>query len=277
MQGDIRDPDVVATAMRGTELVLHAAGIIHPPRIRELYEINRDGCRCLGSAAVAAGVQRFVFISSNAAAGFAIPGQPMRESDQPRPQSHYGRSKLEGEQALWDCLAGTDTEGVVLRPTTFFGPYFPARHMKAYRLARSGRPLVIGRGDNQVSMIYVDDLVDALGRALTVPQAAGGTAFVAGAKSYAWQEVFIAMGQAQGVEVHPLRLPGMIAGLCAVSDRLLSSVGLYSMMVHVAGEATQHMSCDPEGARSLLGFGAEVDLYDGMRRAVQWAREEDLL
>lgn len=275
--GDIRDPDIVGKAMDGADLVLHAAGIIHPRRIGELYEINRDGCRCLAQAAVASGAQRFVFISSNAAAGFAAAGRPMRESDEPRPQSHYGRSKLEGEQVLWDVLSGTSTEGVVLRPTTFFGPYFPPRHLKAYKLARSGRPLVIGSGNNQVSMIYIDDLVDALGRALTVPQAAGGTAFVAGSESYAWQEVFIAMGQAQGVQVHPLRVPGVVAGLCALGDRVLSSAGLYSMMVHVAGEATQHMACNPEGARTLLGFSPTVDLYDGMKRAVEWAREEGLL
>jgi nucleoside-diphosphate-sugar epimerase len=272
VEGDIRDPEAVADAMQGVDLVLHAAGIIHPRRIRDLYEINRDGCRCLVSAAVQAGVRRFVFISSNAAAGFARPDQAMQESDEPTPTSHYGRSKLEGEQRMWDALQGSETEGVVLRPTTFYGPHFPQRHIKAYRLAASGRPLVIGDGRNRVSMIYIDDLVDALGRALTVAEASGATAFVADQDSYEWQEIFVAMGQAQGKTVRPLRLPGAIASLCATGDAMLSALGRYSMMVHVAGEARQHMACDITTARTLLGFSPEVGLYEGMRRAVSWAR-----
>lgn len=271
VEGDIRDPEAVAQAMQGVDLVLHAAGIIHPRRIRDLYEINRDGCSCLAAAAARAGARRFVFISSNAAAGFARPDQAMEESDEPTPTSHYGRSKLEGEQRMWDALQGSQTEGVVLRPTTFYGPHFPQRHIKAYRLAASGRPLVIGDGRNRVSMIYIDDLVDALGRALTVAQAAGATAFVADRDSYEWQEIFIAMGQAQGKTVRPLRLPGAIASVCATGDTILSALGRYSMMIHVAGEARQHMACNISTARSVLGFSPQVGLYEGMRRAVSWA------
>jgi nucleoside-diphosphate-sugar epimerase len=275
--GDIRDPQAVATAMQDVTIVLHAAGIIHPRRVQELYAVNRDGCECLATAAVKAGVRRFVFVSSNAAAGFAEPGRPMRETDEARPTSHYGRSKLEGEQALWRSLDGSATEGVVLRPTTFYGPHFPARHLKAYRLAGSGRPLVIGDGRNLVSMIYIDDLVDALGRAMTMPTAAGGTAFVADSQSYEWQEIFIAMGQAQNVRVQPLHLPRQVANLCAWGDGLLSALGRYSMMVHVAGEATQHMACETAVAGSLLGVTPQVGLYEGMRRAVSWARGEGWL
>lgn len=277
VEGDIRDRRAVADAMRDVDLVLHAAGIIHPRRIRELYEVNREGCLCLATSARDAGARRFVFISSNAAAGFAAPGRPMRETDEPNPTSHYGRSKLEGEHALWDTIAGSTTEGVVLRPTTFYGPYFPQRHLKAYRLAASGRPLVIGSGRNRVSMIYIDDLVDALGQALTSPAAAGGTAFVADNESYEWQEIFVAMGRAQDIEVKPLHLPGVVAPLCAAGDAALSALGRYSMMIHVAGEATQHMACDAAGARSLLGSEPQVGLYEGMRRAVTWARSEGWL
>lgn len=276
VEGDIRDADTLGAALEGVSLVLHAAGIIHPRRLGDLYAINRDGTQLVAAAAARHGARRVVFLSSNAAAGFARPGQPMREADPPRPGSHYGRSKWEGEQRFWESL-GPSTTGVVLRPTTFYGPYFPERHLRAYRMAASGRPLLIGDGRNSVSMIYIDDLVDTLGAALTREDAAGVTAFVADSTAYQWRDVFVAMGQAQGVDVRPRQLPGAIAPLCALADSVISGLGRYAMMIHVAGEATQHMACDNTVARQRLGVTPTVGLTEGMRRAVAWARAEGWL
>lgn len=274
--GDVRDPNAVRQAVQGAELVLHAAGLIHPRRIAELYAVNRDGAAGVALAAARAGVRRLVFVSSNAAAGFAPDAAtPRRESDPPRPASHYGRSKLQGEQALWQAL-GT-VQGVVLRPTTFYGPHFPRRHLRAYQLAQSGRPLFIGDGRNSVSLVYLDDLVAGVGLALTRPEAAGQTYFLAGEKPYLWQEVFLAMGRALGVQARPRHLPGRIAVLCNALDRGLGALGYYSLHLHLAGEATRHMGCCIDKARQELGYCPAVGLDQGMGEAVRWAREKGWL
>lgn len=135
--GDVRHHSLLDRAMQGVDLVLHAAGLIHPRRIGELYSVNRDGTAHLAAAAVQTRVRRFALVSSKAAAGFARDAAPLRESDEPRPESHYGRSKYQGEQALWRVLAGSATQGVVLRPTTFYGPHFPRRQLKAWRRAEA--------------------------------------------------------------------------------------------------------------------------------------------
>ncbi|MEE2873632.1 MAG: NAD-dependent epimerase/dehydratase family protein, partial [Candidatus Latescibacterota bacterium] len=228
--GDIRDPATATGAMNGVDLVLHAAGILHPRRIPDLYAINRDGTAHLARAAVAAGVRRFAFVSTNAAAGFALDSQsPMRESDPPRPESHYGKSKREGEEALWQILTNTRTDGVVIRPTTFYGPHFAERHLRAYKMVRSGRPPLIGNGTNSVSMVYIDNLVQGLGLALSVPSAAGQTYFFADEKTYLWQDIFYAMGRAMNVEVRPRHLPKSIAALCNILDRGLGALGYYHL------------------------------------------------
>ncbi|MBI2504347.1 MAG: NAD-dependent epimerase/dehydratase family protein [Candidatus Latescibacteria bacterium] len=166
--GDVRDSALLASAVQGVDLVLHAAGLIHPRRIGDLYSVNRDGTARLAGAAIRAEVRRLVFVSSNAAAGFARDAAtPLRESDEPRPESHYGHSKHQGEQALWQILAGSATQGVVLRPTTFYGPHFPRRQLRAYEAARRGHPWLIGKGCNTVSMVYIDNLVAGVGLALT--------------------------------------------------------------------------------------------------------------
>ena len=271
--GDIRDPAAATAALRDVDLVLHAAGILHPRRIRDLYAINRDGTAHLARAAVRAGVSRFAFVSTNAAAGFARDAiTPMRESDPPRPQSHYGQSKRQGEEALWQILAGTATEGVVIRPTTFYGPHFPERHLRAYQLARGGRPPLIGDGTNTVSMVYLDNLVQGIGLALTAPAAAGQTYFFADEKPYLWRDVFLAMARAQDIDARPRHLPGLIAPLCTALDRSLGALGFYHLMVHVAGEARRHMACSIDKARDELGYEPTVALDEGIQKAVDWAR-----
>src|SRR4051794_35518965 len=73
VEGDIRDPAAVGRLCAGAEGadVFHLAGIIHPKRVRELYEINSDGTRHVIAAARAAGVRRVVATSSNSPAGDA--------------------------------------------------------------------------------------------------------------------------------------------------------------------------------------------------------------
>src|SRR5258708_16139758 len=91
--GDLRDPESIAAAVRDIDTVFHAAGILHVGRTRDWYEINTEGTRLLVQGAADCGVERFLYISSNAAAGRASSAQsPMLESDMPRPLSHYGRS-----------------------------------------------------------------------------------------------------------------------------------------------------------------------------------------
>ena len=85
MEGDIRDPAAVGRFCAGAEgaTVFHLAGLIHPKRIRELFEINTEGTRHLLAAASAAGVRRIVATSSNSPAG--VSGDPTERFDESSP------------------------------------------------------------------------------------------------------------------------------------------------------------------------------------------------
>ncbi len=113
--GSVNAPDSLRAALPDITHVIHCAGIVKALRVQDFYEVNEIGTRNLVEAVNAQGanLKRLVHISSLAAAGPAVRGVPVRETDTPQPISEYGRSKLAGEQAVTGlCKTGF----VVLRP-----------------------------------------------------------------------------------------------------------------------------------------------------------------
>src|SRR5262249_46984325 len=132
VRGDVLDGACLARAVAGIDMVVHAAAVMHVRRIDEYYAINTEGTRNLALEAVKAGVRRFVYVSTNAAAGRSdSPERLVSESDPDKPLSHYGRSKWLAERWLFEAPA--NMERVVLRPCMFYGPPVPDRHVDIYR------------------------------------------------------------------------------------------------------------------------------------------------
>ena len=79
VHGGVTQPESLRGAMKGCEAAVHMAGIIHPKNVREFYELNYRGTQNILNEALAAGVRKIIFISSNSPAGFSLPGRPFTE------------------------------------------------------------------------------------------------------------------------------------------------------------------------------------------------------
>ena len=130
VEGDLRVSECLPAAVEGVDVIFHIAGVVHARRIHDFYEINAQGTRNLLTAAVKANVNRFIYISSNSAAGYTRDGSLMRESDPPRPYMSYGRSKHMAEQAVKEFAEKDKLEAVVLRPCWYYGPRQPESEVK---------------------------------------------------------------------------------------------------------------------------------------------------
>jgi nucleoside-diphosphate-sugar epimerase len=157
------------------DIVVHLANRAHRSRPEAADHSEAQAACVLAHSAATAGVRRLIHMSSVRAMGEAtLSGAPLRATDPPRPRDPYGRGKLAIERAL--LAAARESGGieiVILRPPLVYGPGVKANFRALMRLVASGLPLPLAGIDNRRSLIFIDNLVDLVGRACLHPGAAG--------------------------------------------------------------------------------------------------------
>jgi nucleoside-diphosphate-sugar epimerase len=268
---DLASPGDLRPLLEGAQTVVHAAGIIHVRKPSDWDRVNTDGTIALAAAAKAAGVKRFVFLSSNAAGGASASASEVLTEDVPaRPLSRYGLSKLRAEDALHALHEPGRFEAVSLRPSMFYGPPVPQRHVDVYRRVKTGRMPLVGNGDYRRSVTHVDNLVQAVRLAMDKPQAAGQRYYVVDDEIATTRSIVEAMAEALGVVPRYIRLPALAGSLAYAADRALEAAGVYSAPVHLVGESNWHVAISSAKARRELGYAPARSLREGMREAVEW-------
>lgn len=271
--GDLRDPSVAARAVEGVDAVVHGAGLIHARRVADYDALNVEGTRTLATAALRAGVRRFVLISSNSAQGFNTrPDRLMTEDGPCNPESPYGRSKQAAELIVRGLDGEEGMRTVVLRPCLYYGVRQPERFLRLIRMVKNGRAIVFGHGHNLRSMTFVDDVVSASWLGLTHDAAPGGTFWIADRRPYTTLEILESIARVIDVRLRYLRVPALVARGVEVADVAWSALGQYQMDLHVVGESIRDIGCDPSLACSTLGFSPRDDLEGGLRTAIEWSR-----
>lgn len=282
--GDLTDARTLGSLFDGLDGaidVVHTAGVIHPARLADFEAVNAGGTRAMLGAAASAGVRRFVHVSSNSPFGTnAHPGDRFRRDEPYHPYYGYGRSKMHAELAVLDAVE-RGLDAVIVRPPWFYGPHQPPRQTTFFRMVRTGRFPVFGRGDQMRSMVYVDNLVQGVVRAELVVTPPGRGWWIADARPYAVSEIVETVGRAladEGFDVAPnrVRLPDLVARAAELVDATLQRSGRYQQQVHVLGEMNKNIACDVSLSQEELGYEPAVDLYEGMRRSIRWCVEQGL-
>jgi nucleoside-diphosphate-sugar epimerase len=277
--GDVARPETLPAAVDGAELVVHVAGIVKAVGHEELFRVNAGGARALARAAAdARGRPPFLLVSSLAAAGPARPGRPRREEDEPAPVSAYGESKLAAEDALRE-LAGR-AEATVVRPPAVYGPRDPELLPALLRMARTGVVWKAGFADKRYSVVHVEDLADAIGRAAEGGKRLGragseGIYFADDGVPRTWGELgraaLAALGRRGVVVPIPEAVSWLVAGAATAASRVTGRAAILSLdkMLEIREVA---WTCSSERARRELGWAPRWGLDEGMRQSVEWLR-----
>ncbi|WP_454910980.1 UDP-glucose 4-epimerase family protein [Stutzerimonas chloritidismutans] len=222
----------------GVEVVIHSAARVHVMHeqtsdpLAEFRKVNVDGTLSLARQAAAAGVRRFVFISSIKVNGEGTPvNVPYLADAQPAPADPYGISKIEAEKGLRALAAETGMEVVIIRPVLVYGPGVKANFLNMMRWLHKGVPLPFGAIHNRRSLVALDNLVDLIVTCIDHPAAANQTFLVSDGEDLSTTELLRRMGVALGKPARLLPVPSRllevgatILGKKALSQRLCGSL-----------------------------------------------------
>ena len=230
------------TELRGCDALVHLANIAHASVDEaELQRVNVEGTRQQAEQAAAAGVRRFVYLSSAKAAA---------------PDDAYGRAKLAAEQAL----AGVSgLEVVLLRPPLVYGPRVKANFLALMKLIVRGWPLPLASIENRRSLLYVGNLCDAIIRGLEAPKAAGRRYFLSDGAPVSTPDLCRALGDALG---RPARL-------FPFPPALLEWAG-----GERARRLTRSLEVDDGAIRQELGWRPPYAFEEGLRATADWYRKQ---
>ena len=210
--------------------------------------------------------------------GPSADGKPVSESAEPRPVTHYGRSKLAAEKAV---LAMKDQlPVVVIRPPLIYGPRDRETLAFFTSVSRGVLPL-LGDGRNTLSMIYGEDCAAAIVKAATAGVPSGRTYFVEDGHVYVWRDALFEVEKALGKRAF-LRfgLPLGVIQVAAAATQLWGRVTNTAQMLtldKVKELKERHWVCSGAGARSELGWQPATTWQQGVPKAVEWYRKEKWL
>ena len=261
LRGSVLDPEAVERAMEGATMVVHCAAVagidsvgVHPTRTMRINVIGT--WRVLEAAVEAGGVRRFVDFSTSEVFGQrawkvsesdVTPVAPVGES-----RWTYAVSKLATEHMAHAYHAEFGLPVVCLRPFNVYGPRQVGEGAIHHfiRHAVAGEPLIVhGDGSQIRAWCFIDDMVEALCRSLTL-HAAVGESFNVGN-------------------------PGATVTIAGLAERIVRLAGSTSEIVHVdrAGPDVELRVPDVDKVARLLGFRPSFGLDEGLRRTIDWYRE----
>ena len=265
--GDLGPDTDWTKALRNQEAVIHLAARTHVmnetasnPEAEYLH-VNVESTKRLIHQMSEQNVSRFIFMSSVKVNGEQTTVQPYSESQPSQPEDAYGRTKHQTELLISNS---PDLKSTIIRSPLVYGPGVKGNFLKLIQLSERGLPLPIGIIKNKRSLIFLENLVDAVIQSLENNAAIGQTYLVSDNADISTPELFRAVGNALNkptrlfpFPVFLLRLAGLLFGKSGAIRRLAGSLRVDCNKIH-----------------KELGWKPPFSLQQGLDKTVIWYQNQ---
>lgn len=279
LDGDLTAEAAIRDGLRGATHLFHLAGLTAASRPEQLYRVNHLAARALYQTvrATAPAGLRVLHVSTLAAAGPSAFPEPPDGFPEPRPVSHYGKSKLLGEQEAWQLA--DRFPATVIRPPAVFGPG-DREMLPFFRLVNRGIIPVAGHPRKRFSLLYVDDLARALLAAAESDRTAGNIYYPCYAEPAGWLELGRLAASILGRRGRQLSIPLLVfTTLAGINQWLAGLSGRQTRFnLEFAAELRQdYWVCSPASASRDFDFKPLRPLAEALTQTVSWYRDHGQL
>ena len=271
VEGDITDQTAVDAAVQGCEKVYHIAACFrtagHPDSY--YYDVNCNGARYVLDAAKKHGCERVIHCSTIGVHG-SVKQSPSDETAPYSPSDVYQASKLEGEKLAKERQQQGQPVAI-FRPAGIYGPG-DMRLLKLFKTIHTGRFRMVGPGDVNFHMVYIDDLVAGIILCGEKQAALGETFILCGPEFVPLKQLVKLVADAVGVKPPrghiPLAPVYAAAMLCeAVCVPLHINPPLHRRRVSFF---TKNRAFTSAKAQRVLGYEPKVSTAEGAKRTAEW-------
>lgn len=257
-------------ALLAVDVVIHAAACVHimnntteKGSLADYHKVNFEGTLNFARQAAAAGVQRFVFISSIKVNGESTAlGHKFYADDIPAPEDAYGMSKYEAERGLAQIALETGMDITIIRPPLVYGPNVKGNLASLMQLIVHGAPLPLGFvTKNRRSFVALDNLTEFVIVCMSHKNAANQTFLVSDGDDLSTVDLIRNMALALNKPVYLFPIP-----VC-----VLYFFGKLFGKKEVVQRLTGSLQVDIDKNRRLLNWVPPISVEEGMRRMVKRA------
>lgn len=276
--GDICDYASVERAMRGCEVVCHAAAIQSwgAPRQSTYENVNVKGTENIMRAAVAVGVCHVTYCSTVGVYGKLVE-MPVNENTPLRTRGFYHRTKLKGEKLVSDYCERHGITGVTARLTPVFGPR-ELRWTRVFKDILDQKFRMIGSGATRYQIAHVDDIVRGLALCIETPPSQYDCYILSGEEQPTLMEIFHTIAEEGGVELRVKKFPAApFKALAAVGHWSSEILSVQIPLMKKIDFFTRNRMYDISKAKNELGFVPRVSLRQNVRQTLAWYREAGYL
>ncbi len=277
--GNMLDIDSLRAAVEHVNVIVHVAGVTAAKTKEGFYEGNLLPTRNLLEAARRFNptLSRFIFCSSQTAAGPSMDGQPVTELTPPHPITTYGKSKRAAEEEVERARA--DFPITILRLSAVYGPRDTAILTFFQTVGKGLKPL-IGMQDKWVNLAHAEDIADAVVLAVEQESAKNETYFIGAEQHYTWRHVNDLTSEILGRRGLTVKLPHALVYAVAGSSEFFSIFrSKPSVLNWEKGRdmVQSHWTASVDKAKRELGYRQRVSLEDGVKDTIEWYKRMEWL
>jgi dihydroflavonol-4-reductase len=269
------DKEGLRIAFKDAGYIYHVAGVVKSKKPEGYFKGNVDTARTLLEVAeeFKENIKRFLIVSSLTVAGPALNDKPLTESDECKPITTYGRSKLAEEE-----LAKTYMDRLpitICRAPAVYGER-DTEIFIFFQTFVKGLMTTIGFNKKVISLIHVEDLVRGIYLAAITDRAAGQTYFIGSEKYYTWEEIGEVTSKILSKKPFKIKVPHPAVYSIAAIAQFLAMFGRKPATLNIekARDITQTAwICDTSKAIKEIGFRQQISLEEGIKRTCDWYKE----